>query len=106
MEKQKRWQLAVILTVLAWTLYNILPTIIFYMRPLSQPVDAKGSEAIELAIAQRVNNLSPDAVDWIHNFSTMVGVHPSNIKVDAANPTIITFDVATPEEATIVPMFF
>ncbi len=105
MEKQKRWQLAVILTVLAWTLYNILPTIIFYMRPLSQPVDAKGSEAIELAIAQRVNNLSPDAVDWIHNFSTMVGVHPSNIKVDAANPTIITFDVATPEEATIVQKF-
>ena len=105
MEKQKRWQLAIILTVLGWTLYNILPTIIFYSRPLNQPVDEKGAEAIELAIAQRVNSLTPDAVDWIEAFCTMVGTHPSNIKVDPANPSIITFDVATPEEAATVKKF-
>jgi SecD/SecF fusion protein len=106
MEKQKRWQFAIILTVLAWTLYNIFPTIIFYSRPLSHPVDEKGAEAIEQAIAHRVNSLSPDAIDWIEAFSTMVGVHSSNIKVDPADPSKITFDVATPEEATIVQKFF
>jgi SecD/SecF fusion protein len=106
MEKQKRWQLAIILTVLAWTLYNILPTIIFYSRPLSQPVDENGAEAIELAITQRVNSLTPDAVDWIKAFCKMAGTHPSNIKVDPVNPSTITFDVATPEEALIVQKFF
>ena len=30
MEKQKRWQLVLILTVLLLTLYNILPTVFYY----------------------------------------------------------------------------
>lgn len=105
MEKQKRWQLAIILTVLAWTLYNILPTIIFYSRPLNQPVDEKGAKAIEQEIASRVNALAPDAVDWIEAFCTMVSVHPSNIKVDAHDPSIITFDVKNADEGAIVKKF-
>ena len=104
MEKQKRWQLAIILTVLGWTLYNILPTIIFYSKPLSQPVDEKGAKGIEEEIVQRVNSLAPDSVEWIQAFCKMVGVHPSSIKIDAADPSLITFDVeieATPPEGKI-----
>lgn len=105
MEKQKPWQLAIIIAVLAWTLYNILPTIIFYSRPLGQPVDEKGAAKIELEIANRVNALAPDAVDWIQAFCSMISVHPSKITIDPADPTIITFDVASAEEAALVQKF-
>ena len=105
MEKQKRWQLAIILTVLAWTLYNILPTIIFYCRPLNQPVDEKGATAIELEIAQRVDGLSSDAIDWIKAFCQMVGAHPSDITVSPTDPSTITFNVASTEEAALVQKF-
>ena len=106
MEKRKRWQLAIILTVLAWTVYNILPTIIYYTRPLNQPIDEKGAEKIVESISQRVNSLSGDSEAWIASFCSMVGVHPSNIKVDTSNPAIITFDVASPQEVAIVQKFF
>ena len=105
MEKQKRWQLAIIVAVLAWTLYNILPTVIYYARPLNQQVDEKGAQAIELEIADRVDELGPDAIDWIETFCKMVGVHPSNITINAADPSMITFDVASNEEAAIVQKF-
>ncbi len=105
MEKQKRWQLAIILTVLAWTVYSILPTIIFYLRPLHRSVDAQGAQAIQHAIAQRVNSLTDDAKEWIYSFCSMIGVHPSNITVDPHNPAVITFDVASPQEVAIVQKF-
>ena len=35
MEKQKRWQFYLIIAVLVLTLYNILPTIFFYSKPLN-----------------------------------------------------------------------
>ena len=105
MEKQQRWRLVVILAVLAWTLYSIFPTIIYYSRPLSQPVDEKGAEAIELEIAARVNRLVPEAQDWIQAFCKLLGVHPSKITVDPNDASLITFDVASPEEANLVEKF-
>ena len=105
MEKQQRWRLVVILSVLAWTLYSIFPTIIYYSRPLSQPVDEKGAQAIELEIAQRVNNLVPEAEAWINAFCKLIGVHPSKITVDHTDSSVITFDVASPEEASLVQKF-
>jgi SecD/SecF fusion protein len=105
MEKRQRWQLAVILAVLAWTLYSIFPTIIYYSRPLNQPVDEKGAKAIEVEIAKRVNSLVPEAEDWIRAFCKLIGVHPSKIAVDPADPSIITFEVASPEEATVVQKY-
>ena len=105
MEKQQRWRFVVILAVLAWTLYSIFPTIIYYSRPLSQPVDEKGAEAIEAEIANRVNSLVPETEDWIHAFCKLIGVHPSKIVVDPTDSSIITFEVASPEEASLVQRF-
>jgi SecD/SecF fusion protein len=105
MEKKQRWRLAIILAVLIWTLYSIFPTIIYYSRPLNQPVDEKGAKAIEVEIAERVNSLVPEAEDWIRAFCKSLGVHPSKISVDPTDSSIITFDVASPEEASLVQKF-
>jgi SecD/SecF fusion protein len=105
MKKQQRWQLAIILTVLVWTLYNIFPTILYYSRPLARSIDEKDATRIEEDISQRINALTPEAVEWIQGFCRMVGVHPTNITVNPADPSAIAFDVASPEEAAIIQKF-
>jgi SecD/SecF fusion protein len=105
MEKQKRWQLVIILTVLAWTFYNILPTVIYYARPLHEQVDANGAKAIEESIAGRISGLEEDAVDWLYSFGKMIGVSPKNIRVSPEDPALISFDVATDEDVKTVQRF-
>jgi len=105
MEKQKRWQLVVILMVLAWTVYNILPTVIYYSKPLSQPVDKAGAETIENKIVSRVNNLEGDAVEWVQAFCSMLGVQPTALSVDAQDPGLITLEVATERDLSKVKKF-
>lgn len=34
MEKQKKWQVWLIIAVMTLTLYNILPTVFYYSKPL------------------------------------------------------------------------
>ena len=46
MEKQKRWQFYLILAVLVLTLYNILPTLFYYTKPLGAPIDQSRAEKI------------------------------------------------------------
>ena len=38
MDKQKKWPLVLILSVVALTIYNILPTIFYYAQPLKSAV--------------------------------------------------------------------
>ncbi|MDB6081203.1 MAG: hypothetical protein JWO53_475, partial [Chlamydiia bacterium] len=70
MEKQKRWQFAIILIVFLLTLYNILPTIIYYSKPLKSPITEKRAEDIAKDVADRVNQLEPQAKEWIGSFCT------------------------------------
>ena len=39
MEKQKTWQRYFIAAIILLTLYNILPTVFFYSKPLKSPID-------------------------------------------------------------------
>lgn len=39
MDKQRKWPLFAIIAVIALTVYNILPTIFYYSKPLKQPIE-------------------------------------------------------------------
>ena len=89
MEKQKRWQFLVIIAVCLLTLYNILPTIIFYSKPLKEPVDAVYAKNVSVEIANRVNLLEQDAVKWMHSFCDLWDVKPSRVQsMDKRSPVI------------------
>jgi len=105
MEKQKRWQLVVILMVLAWTLYNIFPTVIYYSKPLNRPVDKVGAEGIQKRVVSRVNSLEDDAVEWLRSFCSMLGVKPTALAVDPKDPGLITLEVATDRDLSKVKKF-
>lgn len=99
MEKQKRWQFYLILAVLILTLYNILPTIFYYTKPLKSPVDAQKAEQVATTIVDRVNALEGDAKDWLYSFSKLLKVHPTSIEITKDNPELIEVAFKSPQEA-------
>lgn len=99
MEKQKRWQFYVILAVLVLTLYNILPTIFYYTKPLKSPVDAARAEQIAETAMGRVNDLEESSKEWLASFSKLLGVHPSSIAIKEGNPGLIAVSFKSKKEA-------
>ena len=105
MEKQKRWHLIIIIAVLAWTLYNIFPTMIYYSKPLSKPIDKEGALKIEGTISQRINDLAENDKKWLESFFKLIGVHATKITYDDKDPSALTCTVSSPEEAHRVERF-
>lgn len=105
MEKQKRWQLYLIIAVLALTLYNILPTVFYYSKPLKSPVDAPRAEAVAVAMVDRVNVLEEDAKDWLKSFCRLLGIKPQSIELHEKNPGLIEVSFKTPEDANLFKRF-
>ncbi len=89
MERPKRWQLFLIAAVIFLTVYNILPTVFFYSKPLSSQIDQKRAEKISGEIAVRVNQLEGESLSWIESFCDLLKLKPLSIALDAANPQFV-----------------
>jgi SecD/SecF fusion protein len=105
MEKQKRWQFYVILAVLILTLYNILPTIFYYTKPLRSPVDAARAAQVAEASIARVNSLEEDSKSWLASFSKLLGTNPTSIEIKEGSPGIIEVTFSNTKEANIFRSF-
>ncbi len=105
MEKQKRWQLYLILAVIILTLYNILPTIFYYSKPLSAPIDGKRAHEEALSIVSRVNSLEDDAKAWLGSFSKLLGVKPAAIALKENDPQSIEVTFKNSDEASLFKRF-
>lgn len=105
MEKQKRWQFYVILAVLVLTLYNILPTVFYYTKPLRSPVDAPRAEQVAETAIQRVNSLEEDSKEWLASFSKLLGVHPSSIATKEGSPGLLVVTFPSSKETNVFRTF-
>jgi len=105
MEKQKRWQFYLILAVLILTLYNILPTVFYYSKPLKSPIDAPRSEQVANAAVDRVHELEGDSIAWLHSFTKQIGTHPTTIALKADNPGLIEVVFKNAKEADVFRQF-
>lgn len=105
MEKQKRWQFYLILAVLILTLYNILPTVFYYTKPLKSPVDAPRAEQIASMAVERVNALEEDSIEWLQSFSKLLGIKPSSIAQKEGNPGLIAVTFNSAHDADTFKLF-
>ncbi len=105
MEKQKRWQFYLILAVILLTLYNILPTIFYYSKPLHQPVNEHMAKEVALDITQRVNDLESDSKEWLKSFAKLLRVNATSIEPQAHDPRIIEVSFNSPQEAAVFRRF-
>lgn len=105
MEKQKRWQLYVIIAVLVLTLYNILPTLFYYSNPLKAPIDAQRAKEVATVAVNRVNDLETDSKEWLYSFSHLLGIKPSSIELVSSNPGLFRVDLKNDEDAALFKRF-
>lgn len=99
MEKQKRWQFGLIITVLALTLYNILPTLFFYAKPLHQAVDEKKAHTISTNAIQRIDDLETFSEKWLRSYAKLLGLKPQKISLDKENPQLISVAFSSTTDA-------
>lgn len=99
MEKQKRWQRILIVAVLVLTVYNILPTLFYYSKSLHKPIDEKRAVQVAHSIADRVNALEGDSLNWLHAYCRQLGLKPQAINFDVKTPQVISLTFKNAEEA-------
>lgn len=105
MEKPKRWQLYVILTVILLTLYNIFPTLLWYSKPLNKPIDANQAQGIAKEIISRVDSLEPQATAWLESFAHMLDLKPASIQLRDEDPRIIEITFNNAKDADLFRRF-
>lgn len=101
MKKQKKWQLYLIFVVITLTVYNILPTVFYYTKPLNQPIEEKRAEQIAVSISKRVNQLEEEAEKWLYSFCHLLEIKPQVIALDANQPQLITVSFKDVKEANL-----
>lgn len=99
MEKPKKWQLFLILAVIALTVYNILPTVFYYCKPLKDPIGPAQGKEIGLSIQKRVNGLENDTKEWLSSFCEMIRSKPVSIEIDPQNPQLASINFTKTEDA-------
>ncbi len=105
MDKKRKWQFALILAVVALTVYNILPTLFYYLKPLANPVSQTAAEEYAADIAARVDKLETDSIEWLESYCHLLNIHPQSIQVAANAPDLITIKCSKSEEARTLRKF-
>lgn len=99
-EKQKRWQLFLILAVGILTLYSILPTLFYYSKPLKKPVGEREAIEVAEAITKRVNSLEGFTTSWLKAEAKHLGLKPKSISLDSFDPKVARVEFRSAEDAT------
>ena len=89
MEKQKRWQLFLIIAVISLTIYNILPTLFFYAKPLKKPIDEKVALQVAQEATSRITSLEKESTEWLASFCDLVHAKPTSIVLDKKQPELV-----------------
>lgn len=105
MDKKRKWQLPLIGAVIALTIYNILPTLFFYFQPLSSPVSKSLALESGHQIAERVDQIETDSIEWLHSYCELLGIKPLTIKTTEQAPNQIEITCAKSEDAKALKKF-
>lgn len=105
MEKRKRLQQFVILAVLFLTVYNILPTIFFYTKPLKREISEESAGKISSEIITRINQTEEEAQSWLSSFCKLLHLKPQSITLDEQNPQHILVTFKNTEDASAFKRF-
>jgi SecD/SecF fusion protein len=105
MERQKSWQFYLIIAVIILTLYNILPTVFYYTKPLKEPIDAPRAHLVANEIIDRVNDLEADSKAWIQSFCNLLGISPKTIELNEKAPRFVDVTFNNEQDADLFRQF-
>ena len=99
MEKRKKWHLSLIIAVIVLTLYNILPTVFYYAKPLKSSIDEKRASQVVKNIADRLANSKKENLDWLDSYCSLLQVKPVALEFDKTNAGVIKATFSNTKEA-------
>lgn len=106
MSKNRKWHLFLILSVIALTIYNILPTLFYYATPLRAPITEKQANEIASDIQKRVDSLENESKDWIASYCQTLQIQPKSVAIDSHNPALINLKFSKPEDVNRFRSYF
>lgn len=92
MKKRSKWQFILILSVSLLTVYNILPTVFFYSKPLKKSLSVEQAQKVVEDISLRVDQLEKESVDFVHSFCSLLGISPKKVTLDEQSPSSISIE--------------
>lgn len=99
MDKHKRWQSLLIIAVVILTVYNILPTVFFYTKPLGSSINKAKADEIALSAAKRVNQLETESIEWVRSYCKLLKIKPESIAIEERTPQVLEVSFKTKEQA-------
>ncbi len=99
MGKQKKWHVFLIFAVIALTVYNILPTVFYYARPLKQQIQQPQAAQTAEAIAARLSALESGSLSWAKSYCDLLSIKPLEIAFDPDLPGQIRIECSKTEDA-------
>ncbi len=99
MSRSSKWQLSCAIFAIVLIIYNILPTVIFYSKEHSSPIDEKKGNQLAVQIVDRVNQLESDAIVWLHSFCQLLQLKPKSIEINPINPQSISVEFERVDQA-------
>jgi SecD/SecF fusion protein len=113
MGKQRKWHLALIVAVIGLTIYNIIPTLLFYTKPLKTPIGQAQAEQIAQEIAERTDQLQNDSIEWLKSYCNLLNIKPLSLSregqlfslVFAKNEDATLLRKYLPRAGSLIPFF-
>lgn len=106
MQKTKPWQLFLIIAVILLTIYNILPTIFYYAKPLKSAVSEGKAYKIAKDIELRINDLENESLNWVKSYTKHLGTSTEKIEINKDTPNQIVVTFKSLEDANTFKRFF
>lgn len=106
MEKQKPWQLILIIAVIGLTIYNVLPTVFYYSQPLSQSIEKVQADSVSQRVKSRLENLEKETLDYLKAFCKNLKIKPTQIKVLDNDPGLINIHFPNEQQVETFKKYF
>lgn len=99
MGKNLKAQFLCIIAVAVLTIYNILPTVVYYWKPMQEQVDSADCKEIIQQITSRLQSQETESIDWVQSFCQLIDVKAKNISLKANDAEWIQVDFSNKEDA-------
>ena len=96
-----RWNLLFLICLLIFTLYQVLPTLFYHLRPLQQPIDAVQGKEVHREVDQRIRRLEHNSFRWLQLFAKDLGLHPTKLQVIPEDRKTLVFSFPEEGEASL-----
>lgn len=98
MEKRKKWHFYLIFCVLFFALYNVIPTVIYYSKPLHKVIDSKEASNIASKITKRVEQDKEFLLKEVNKIISCLKLSPKSIRFLGESKGIVEVELASLKE--------